>query len=125
MNAKSAATGADNSHTIAVCFLGADAANLDDVTVAGRQALVEVTRWIQRERPKAKLLKGHRDFMNTSCPGNEIYNYIKSAVFRKQLTVDEKAKLRKQILAWRAEGWGWQRIKATQTWQRFRALGGK
>jgi hypothetical protein len=33
--------------------------------------------------------------------------------------------LRKTILGWRAEGWGWDRIKATSAWQRFRALGGK
>lgn len=121
---KSAATGADNSHTLAVCFLGDDTAGRDDVTAAGRQALVEITRWIRQRRPAATGLKGHRDYMQTSCPGDELYTYIHSRVFALQLSVDEKAKLRKQILAWHAAGWGWQRIKATDTWRRFRELGG-
>lgn len=125
IDAKSAATGADNGHTLAVCFLGDDTAGRDDVTPAGRRALVEITRWIRQKRPSARRNAGHRDFMPTSCPGNELYDYITSAVFRKQLEVDEKAALRKQILAWRAGGWGWARIKSTPTWRRFRALGGK
>jgi hypothetical protein len=125
IDAKSAATGAANGHTLAVCFLGDDTVSRDDVTPKGRQALVEITRWIRQKRPSAKLLAGHRDFMPTSCPGNELYGYIKSPTFAKQLAVDEKAVLRKQILAWRASGWGWARIKATPTWRRFRALGGQ
>jgi lipoate synthase len=108
-----------------VCFLGDDTVGRDDVTAKGRQALVEITRWIREKRPAAQLRKGHRDYMQTSCPGNELYNYIHSDVFAAQLAVDEKATLRKQVLAWRASGWGWEQIKATQTWKRFRALGGK
>src|SRR5215204_6288730 len=54
---KSAATGADNGHTIAVCFLGDDTLNRDDVTPAGRAALVEITRWIRQRRPAARYLK--------------------------------------------------------------------
>ena len=122
---KSAATGADNDHTLAVCFLGDDTAGRDDVTPKGREALVEITRWIRQRRPAARYLKGHRDFMSTSCPGDELYAYVRSSTFAKQLTVDEKAILRKKILAWHAAGWGWERIKATETWQRFRALGGR
>jgi hypothetical protein len=122
---KSAATGAENGHTLAVCFLGDDTVGRDDVTVAGRQALVEITRWIRQRRPAVSGYKGHRDYMSTSCPGNELYNYIHSKVFAAQVAVDEKAVLRKQILSWRAEGWGWERIKATPIWQRFRALGGQ
>jgi hypothetical protein len=122
---KSAATGAENGHTLAVCFLGDDTVGRDDVTVAGRQALVEVTRWIRQRRPAISGYKGHRDYMPTSCPGNELYNYIHSKVFAAQVAVDEKAKLRKQILAMRAEGFGWQRIKETAVWRRFIELGGK
>jgi hypothetical protein len=122
---KSAATGAENSHTLAVCFLGDDTVGRDDVTVAGRQALVEITRWIRQRRPAVTGYKGHRDYMATSCPGNELYSYIHSKVFAAQVAADEKAKLRKQILAWRAEGWGWVRIKQTDVWKRFAALGGK
>jgi hypothetical protein len=122
---KSAATGAENGHTLAVCFLGDDTVGRDDVTVAGRQALVEITRWIRQRRPAITGYKGHRDYMSTSCPGNELYNYIHGKVFAAQVAADEKAKLRRQILSWRAEGWGWDRIKATSVWQRFRALGGQ
>jgi hypothetical protein len=122
---KSAATGAANSHTLAVCFLGDDTIGRDDVTVAGRAALVEITRWIRQRRPTARYLKGHRDFMPTTCPGNELYDYVTGKVFAAQVAADEKATLRRQILAWRASGWGWDRIKATAVWARFRALGGK
>jgi len=122
---KSAATGADNSHTLAVCFLGDDTANRDDVTSKGREALVEITRWIRERRPAATMRRGHRDFMPTSCPGDQLYKYIRSDVFTLQLAVDEKARLRKQILAMHAAGWGWPRIKRTAVWQRFVQLGGK
>jgi hypothetical protein len=122
---KSAATGFHNSHTLAVCFLGDDTIDRDDVTPAGRAALVEITRWIRQRRPAASKYAGHRDYMATSCPGNELWTYIRSGLFAAQVAVDERATLRKQILSWRAEGWGWERIKATAAWQRFRALGGK
>jgi hypothetical protein len=122
---KSAATGAENGHTLAVCFLGDDTVGRDDVTVAGRQALVEITRWIRQRRPAVTGYKGHRDYMSTSCPGNELYNYVRGKVFAAQVAVDEKAVLRKTILGWRAQGWGWAKIKETQTWERFTALGGK
>jgi hypothetical protein len=122
---KSAATGVHNGHTLAVCFLGDDTVGRDDVTIAGRQALVEISRWIRQRRPAISKYAGHRDFMSTSCPGNELYSYIHSKTFAAQVAADEKARLRRQILSWRAEGWGWERIKATQTWKRFTAIGGK
>jgi hypothetical protein len=122
---KSAATGVHNGHTLAVCFLGDDTVGRDDVTIKGRQALVEISRWIRQRRPAISKYAGHRDFMSTSCPGNELYAYIHSKVFAAQVAADEKARLRRQILSWRAEGWGWERIKATQTWKRFTAIGGK
>jgi hypothetical protein len=122
---KSAATGVHNSHTLAVCFLGDDTLDRDDITPSGRAALVEITRWIRQRRPSIRGYAGHRDYMSTSCPGAELYNYIHSKVFAAQVVVDEKARLRKTILGWRAEGWGWERIKATAVWQRFTALGGK
>jgi hypothetical protein len=122
---KSAATGADNSHTLAVCFLGGDNKLRDDVTPSGRAAMVEITRWIRQRRPAVRYYRGHRDFMATSCPGDELYKYIRSSVFAAQVAADEKARLRKQILAWRAQKWGWERIKATAAWERFTQLGGK
>lgn len=125
---KSAATGAENSHTLAVCFLGDDTVGRDDVTVAGRAALVEITRWIRQRRPSATGLMGHGDYMSTSCPGDELYGYIHSRVFAKQLAVDDAARLavlRKWILARRAEGWGWARIKESPNWREFIRRGGR
>jgi hypothetical protein len=74
-NRKSGATGAANSHTIAICFLGDDTADRDDVTAAGRIALSE---WINLALTKtgAKTVKGHRDYMSTSCPGNELEKWV-------------------------------------------------
>jgi hypothetical protein len=128
LDVKSAATGDDNSHTLAVCFLGADKADRDDVTAAGRAAMVEITRWIRQRRPAAILYRGHRDFMSTSCPGQEIYSYIRSSVFAKQVSADDAkrlAALRKWILARRAEGWGWKRIKASPNFREFIRRGGR
>lgn len=125
---KSAATGTANSHTIAVCFLGADKTGRDDITPAGRQALVDITRWIRERRPAARHLKGHRDFMPTTCPGDELYGYIRSTVFTKQLELDNTkrlAVLRRWILARHAEGWGWQRIKQSPNWREFIRRGGR
>lgn len=128
IDAKSAATGADNSHTLAVCFLGADKAGRDDVTAKGRGALVEVTRWIRQRRPAAQLARGHRDFMSTNCPGDEIAAYIRSGVFAKQVAASDTkrlAALRRWILARRAERWGWKRIKASPNWREYRRRGGR
>lgn len=125
---KSSATGADNDHTLAVCFLGDDTAGRDDITSPGRAGLVEITRWIRQRRPAARYLKGHRDFMSTSCPGDEIYAYIHSKTFARQLAVDDAARLaalRKWILARHAEGWGWKRIKASPNWREYVRRGGK
>ena len=77
----SAATGNDNSHTIAVCALGNDDVGEAELTPAMRQAFVAVTKEIQRRWRKQLLYKGHRDFMSTVCPGNEIYGYIRSPQF--------------------------------------------
>lgn len=79
---KSGATGAANSHSIAVCFLGDDTKDRDDVTDAGRKALGE---WIRAARAKLNpraAVKGHRDFMATACPGDELYAWIQSGGWR-------------------------------------------
>jgi hypothetical protein len=125
---KSAATGADNDHTLAVCFLGDDSRDRDDITNDGRTALVEITRWIRQRRPAVRYSRGHRDFMSTSCPGDEVYGYIRSSTFERQVTLDDAARLaalRKWILARHAEGWGWARIKASPNWREFVRRGGK
>ena len=77
---RSAATGDDNDHTLAVCFLGDDDPG-DDVTNAGRQAFVDIAQAIEADRDKRMLYRGHRDFMSTACPGDEIYGYVRSRSF--------------------------------------------
>lgn len=128
IDAKSAATGDDNHHTIAVCFLGADREGRDDVTDAGREALVNVTRYIREQRPSARKVAGHRDFMPTSCPGDEIYGYIRSAAFEQQVAGSDRkrlAALRRWILARVGGGWSWERIKGSRNWREFLRRGGK
>ena len=78
----SAATGKDNNHTIAVCFLGDDTRNRDDVTMAGRVALQDAANMIVIRANKTLRFKGHRDFSATTCPGDEIYAFIKALTSR-------------------------------------------
>lgn len=121
---RSGATGNDNSHTVAVCFLGDDTAGRDDLTRAGRLALVDITKHIQRKLGRLAY-HGHREYMGTSCPGNEIMAYIHSAAFSAAVNADEKRTLRTWILKQRAAGLKWSEIFKTEQWKRFRQLGGK
>lgn len=76
-----AATFGFNAVTQAVCFLGDDTANRDDVTAAGREALVDISR-VYARKFKLKVGYGHRDFVATACPGDELYRYVKSDDYR-------------------------------------------
>lgn len=71
-----AATGGANSYTVAVCFLGNDTANRDDVTPAGRKAIREVLAFVKRNGKNLQGVRGHRDFGSTSCPGAELYAFV-------------------------------------------------
>lgn len=85
--AKTAATGNDNDHTLACCFLGADTAR-DDVTNEGRRAMVDITQAIEAFYGKKLKYRGHRDFMSTSCPGSELYSYIRSGAFAARVAAE-------------------------------------
>lgn len=76
---RSAANGTNigNDNYFAVCFLGGDVENRDDVTDAGRRAIWEVIQECGR-RYDAREVVGHRDIKQTSCPGNELYTWIKA-----------------------------------------------
>jgi hypothetical protein len=71
-----AATLGHNHRTQAICFLGGDAKDRDDVTALGRAA----TSWLISEfhgrYGKDKRIVGHRDRVKTTCPGDEIYDWI-------------------------------------------------
>lgn len=74
---KSAATGAANAYTVAVCFLGDDTAGRDDVTASGRAAIRQVFAFMLRNTTHPFAVRGHRDFMATSCPGDELYAFAR------------------------------------------------
>jgi hypothetical protein len=69
----SAATSGANQFTVAACFLGDDTLGRDDVTLAGRQALSEIWRFVILNGPSVQGGRGHRDFSATRCPGDELY----------------------------------------------------
>lgn len=79
----SAATLNNNGHTQAICFLGADAKGRDDVTDRGRRAIANLLFTAEKLKG-AKLgsanfqVKGHRDFVSTECPGDELYAFVKT-----------------------------------------------
>jgi hypothetical protein len=124
---RSAATGDDNSHTYAICFLGDDTANRDDVTVPGRVAMVDIARHLQDRSRKRFSYKGHRDFMSTSCPGLEIYGYVHSKRFSELVNspvaqwfpawakwrlTDGKPETRPRAAPRRIPVWAWARLKS-------------
>lgn len=80
---RSAANGTNtgNSQFFAVCFLGNDTAGRQDVTEEARDVLVQLRREYMRRYPGAEQTAGHRDLHSTTCPGDELYRYIKSASF--------------------------------------------
>lgn len=83
---RSGATGNANDHTVAICFLGDDTAGRDDLTNEGRQALVDATRHVHRVLRKPSLTyKGHRDYMSTSCPGDQIHAFVTGAAFKRRV----------------------------------------
>lgn len=106
-----AATGTDNSHSLAVCFLGDDTINRDDVTPAGRRALVDITQAIVKWARKTLAFKGHRDAMNTKCPGDELYRYVTGQQFYNEVRVtSDDLRGRTGFYAWAAwrlgeDGW--------------------
>ncbi|MCR4340092.1 MAG: N-acetylmuramoyl-L-alanine amidase [Gemmatimonadaceae bacterium] len=75
---RSAATGPANGFSVAVCFLGDDTRGRDDATAAGREAIRSVHRFVGAHAPNLEGVRGHRDFMATSCPGDELYRFARS-----------------------------------------------
>lgn len=73
-------TNAGNQSDLAICFLGDDTKDRDDITDAGRQGLRE---FIVRSRELGKVgngLRGHRDWKATACPGDELYGWLKAGM---------------------------------------------
>lgn len=78
LRARSAATGDANDFTVAVCFLGDDTAGRADVTPEAQQAIRSVLGFVKANAPNLEGVRGHRDFMQTSCPGDELYAFARS-----------------------------------------------
>jgi hypothetical protein len=125
---RTAATGPANNHTLAVCFLGDDTHGRDDLTTAGRQALVDIAQ-VALQREGIRKWSGHRNHMSTSCPGNEIISFINSEGFKKRVLAQEPdttpawwvpwARWRLGGRKWRRPGsapkkiplWAWERLE--------------
>ena len=80
---KTAATGPCNGDSYAVVFMGHDKVGRDDVGSAGRETIAECVAEIERRKKGVVQVKGHRDCMPTSCPGDELYTWIRSPAFRR------------------------------------------
>jgi hypothetical protein len=68
-------TNAGNDGYHAVCFLGDDTANRDDVTDAGRQAIREAVKHCNAWARVAEV-RPHSSFKATSCPGDDLRGWI-------------------------------------------------
>ena len=73
-------TNAGNAQYHAVCFLGGDKADRDDVTDAGRLALHSVIAEGKAKYPHAWEVRPHSDFRSTACPGNEIRDWLRAGM---------------------------------------------
>ena len=71
-------TNAGNDRYHAVCFLGADKADRDDVTPTGRKVIASVIAQGRELWPKAWEVKLHKDFKATSCPGLELSSWVRA-----------------------------------------------
>jgi hypothetical protein len=75
---RSAATGAANDFTLAACFLGDDTKGRADVTPEARKAFRSILEYLLPPRcPRLSGVRGHRDFMSTTCPGDELAAFVR------------------------------------------------
>jgi hypothetical protein len=68
-------TNAGNDAFHAVCFLGDDTANRDDITDPGRRAMREAVT-LCNAWAKVKEVRPHSFFHPTGCPGDELRSWI-------------------------------------------------
>lgn len=77
---QSAATGAENDHSVAFVFLGADKVRRDDVTAKGRASLGDLIRAARKLKGRGLIIKGHTEAPGvageTECPGAELLAYV-------------------------------------------------
>ena len=86
-NVRSAANGTNegNSRYYAVCVLCNDDSGEREITPAVQQALIDLRKEYLKRYPSADQHVGHRDIRSTSCPGDELYRFIKSRSFEASL----------------------------------------
>lgn len=75
---RSAATGPANGYSVAACVLGDDSPDEREANPAVRQALRDIYAFVDKRAPDFRGARGHRDFMGTPCPGNELYRFLKT-----------------------------------------------
>jgi len=79
--ARSAANGtaSANNRYFAVCFLGDDSKDRDDVSREARVMLARLVLEYRRRYPKARQVRPHSSFTATQCPGDELRGVIRRA----------------------------------------------
>lgn len=75
--AQGSAEGNDGYH--AVCFLGDDTVDRDDLTFRGRLALIQLIALAHERYPAARQIRPHSDFTGTDCPGAQLRAWIVQA----------------------------------------------
>lgn len=114
-----------NRNYAAVVYMAGEG---DVPTDVGLQSL----RWIIRQwrsRGAGPAVLPHGEITGSSCPGPHLALWVKQGGHELPAVPPDNTKrlaaLRKWILARRAEGWSWKRIKAGPNWREFIRRGGK
>lgn len=68
------------------------------------QTVRELREWLIKKTGMRNVVKGHRDFISTKCPGDILYDMVKKGVFNKPLEVDDLPSVK--------EVWQWDGIPA-------------
>lgn len=75
-------TNESNSHYYAVCVLGTDNKDREDITPMLRRALNRVFMWYEGYIPGGARFRPHSDFYSTSCPGDELRAFLAAGGWR-------------------------------------------
>jgi hypothetical protein len=69
-----------NTENIGVCIIGKDKAGVQDVSDAARRNFKLLYEEAERRKGGNLVLRGHRDRGSTTCPGDEIYSWLKAGL---------------------------------------------
>lgn len=69
-----------NTASIGVCVIGKDKAGVKDVSDAARRSFKLLYQEAKQRKGGNLILLGHRDRGSTTCPGDEIYTWLKAGL---------------------------------------------